>query len=256
MTRSNTTARKNLFSIRPLVCACGVVLSAAGLSAQGATITWDAGDDGVSIYKENNWTALDGLPGTNPPADTVNPATNILVDMIVGGAATAGGPTGAGNFFNMADGVSLTVRDNAVFRMQEFNTGMQNFQDGGLTASLIIEDNGAVFVRFISQITVTMSGASELEFFGGGTPIANNSTVDLASDWTGEVRFNNELTADVTAEHLGNITVGGNAAVLGVNVAIVDNIGSTGSTLTVIPEPSSLALLALGGLAIARRRRA
>ncbi|QDT59628.1 hypothetical protein SV7mr_21370 [Stieleria bergensis] len=36
--------------------------------AKAGLITWDAGGDGVSLYQEANWTAIDGVAGTDPPS--------------------------------------------------------------------------------------------------------------------------------------------------------------------------------------------
>ena len=64
----------------------------------------------------------------------------------------------------------------------------------------------------------------------------------------------NRTIAEVTSEHLANFTVNGAPAVVGSNINIYTN-GSGLTTVQVIPEPSSLALLGLGGIALILRRR-
>lgn len=237
---------------------CPVVAIGLAGAATGAALEWDAGGDGVSTFQEANWNVIDnsGQPGwtvaLDPPAGAVDGGTAISAHLIVGGAATAGGG-GAGAEVILDDGFSLTVRDGATFRMRIATDpeGMRG-TGGGLTETLIIEDNALVVSQFLVTLAVSMSDASELVLNGGGNPI-NDTTIFLASDWTGSITFNDEDVAAVTAEHLSKITVNGAAATLGVNVNLVSD-GDVGSVLTVIPEPGSMALLGLGGLLVARRR--
>jgi hypothetical protein len=63
-----------------------------------------------------------------------------------------------------------------------------------------------------------------------------------------------ETLEQFETEHLGKITVNGAPAVIGANLSVVSD-GGAGSIVTAIPEPSSLALFALGGLALAIYRR-
>lgn len=222
----------------PAMGARAALLAAAMMPVAGVaqTITWDAGGDGVSVYQEANWTNVDDVAGTDPVDDTVNPNIDIAVNLLVDGVSTAGGPVGAGGPFRMADGVSLTVRDDAFFR-QFAGQPIENAQSLGVNANLVVEDNGAVFTQFITQISASLSDASTLTLFGGGDPLGANTTVSLASDWTGSITFNNETPSDVVAEHLSQITVGGAPAVFGTNVDLVSN-GGVGSILTLGTSPS------------------
>lgn len=236
------------------------VLIVTGLTvpASSGLITWDAGGDGVSTYQEANWTAVDGAAGTDPAAGTVDgnaeSSGGLIHDFLVGGSGTAGGGGGAGPNFDLTDTTTLTVQDNATFRMNNSSGVRGGTPFDSLTrANIVGEDSGTVITQFLVEIDVSLSDNADLELKGGGNPL-NASTVDLASDWTGEIRFNNETVAAATTEHLSKITVSGSAAVIGANVNLVSD-GGSGSVLTVIPEPGSLALLALGGLAIGARRR-
>lgn len=256
-----STHKTKLFGLNPLAY-CGVLaLSTAALSAHGGTITWNGAANGVSTFNEGNWVVTDdtgsatlnGLVGSAPPAGFVEPATAVEADVVVGGSATAGGGAGAGNHFDLGDGFSLTVQDDATFRMRLSPTPARGIRgvSGGGTETLTISDTADVITQFLLDVTASMSGASTLTFGGGGNGTLNNSTLELAPDWTGTVTWN---SFDITGQDiLNNITVGGQAAVDGVNVQIV---GDGSSSTLVIPEPGSLALLALGGLAVARRRRA
>lgn len=201
--------------------------------ASAQLITWDAGGDGVSAFQEANWTDIDGAAGTDPPADTVNGLTPITANLLVDGAATVGGPIGAGSTFRLDDGVTLAVRDTATFRMQP-GAAIDNLGPEA-NANLVIEGSAAVFAQFLSNITGTLSGAADLELFGGGDPLGGNVTLDLAAGWTGGVTFTNESPADVISEHLSQITVNGSPAVFGTNVTLAPS--GAGTTLLLGSAP-------------------
>ena len=122
------------FSRRFLIAALTGLGAAGHVSAQ--LLTWDGGGDGVSVYQEANWTAPDGAAGTDPAADTVNPnagatvegvpGPGLIFDFLVGGSTTAGGVSGVGPNFDLSDGTTLTIEDDAVFRMGDFGVRGQN----------------------------------------------------------------------------------------------------------------------------------
>ncbi len=241
------------------------IFPAVSPTTHAAQIAWDGGGDGGSTYQEANWVVTDdagsatlnGLVGSDPPADFVNGATAIEADVVVGGSAAAGGGSGAGNHFDLGDGFSLTVSDDATFRMQLWSAPNNNPKGirgvaAGDTESLIIQDNAAVFAQFLLNLTASMTDASTLTLGGGGVNSLNDATLDLAADWTGSVTWTNFNVAGSSI--FDKITVGGGAAVEGINVLVVSD-GGSGSILTVIPEPASLALVALGGLMVLTNRR-
>ena len=237
---------------------------AAPLTAQAGTIEWDAGGDGLSTFQEANWVITDetgvpsfaGLLGMDPPAGTVDGATPVPADAIVAGSATAGG-AGASNHYDLADGTSLTVRDDATFRMSlGGGRGVRGETDG--RGSVVLEGNSLLATQFMLRIDLSLFDNSEIIFNGGGNPI-NTSSVTLSRDWTGMITFNAETPDDVIIEHLGKMTFAdGGPLVVGVNTSIVSD-GAVGAVLTVtIPEPSTIAmcgLAALFGGAVALRKR-
>lgn len=237
--------------------------SAIPISA--AEITWDGntdGDgDGLSVFAEANYFVSDNTGalagssiGDNAPANFINGNADILADVVVGGSATAGGTGGANPNVDLGEGFTLTVKDNAVFRVKTTTPDTRGIRGAGTGSGLVIEDNGEVITQFLTDMTVTMSDASKLTLNGGIAPLDSDTTIDFAVDWTGSLTFNDETVSAATSEHLDNFTVGGAAAVIGVNLQIVTD-GADGSIVTVIPEPGSLALLGIGGVLIGVRRR-
>jgi len=126
--------------------------------------------------------------------------------------------------------------------------------------------SGASTVRatFISDFDITVSGSSTLRFNGAGNPV-NGTTANFLDDGS-VLLFGGENYATFDSEHASKITFNGAALVFGADPLVAepgDNAiasafnGATGVQINFIavPEPSSAALLGLGGLALILRRR-
>ena len=110
----------------------------------------------------------------------------------------------------------------------------------------------AIARAIVNDIALSIDATSSAIFGGGGNPI-NLSTVDMVPGAT--LAFLAETPAAFMAEHLGKLTINGQAAVDGVNIEINTFNGASGSIITVIPEPSTSVLVGLAGLALLSRRR-
>ena len=200
--------------------AAPLVLVIALSSVAHAALVWDGGGDNVSVFAEANWTDNSGTPGTNPPADSVNGAQDVLFDCIIGGSTNAGGGGGVGNHFDLGDGFSLTITGSASWLSNTGNGYGIRGSGGGATEGLILNTGGTVTTTFFGDLAVSISGGTDLVLTGGGNPV-NASTIDFGAGWTGELRFTDETPAAVQAEHVSKITVAGAAAIVGGNIEIV-----------------------------------
>ena len=252
-----------------------------GADFAGSTITLQAGDvftgtlqDGSPFIFFNN--------GTNGDFDQLNNVMLTEVTLpdidttpIVVNAANPSGP------FSLGVGQVLTLQDGGFLGVDVVVNDGIAFQ--ALGATLNIE--GGILGNFaeVAESTVNMSGGSIGDFvdiFSGSTVNVSGGTIGEGFDvFSGsEINlFGTEFRLDGVL--LEGLELGQAFTVVGRDVTLsgvfvdgtafsfdldsVNFVGSSfflpsGATLTVtqVPEPTSLAILGLGGLALLRRRRA
>ncbi len=221
-----------------------------------AALTWTGLGDGISAFQEANW--LDDN-GNIPAAGTIDPSTAITA--ATGGLIVINSGIGSPSGYNTGN----------------FNTGTANILIGGGkifasvgalglggTAVLSASISGAstVNVDFLFQKNATLDGASTIRLRGAGNSL-NTSTVNFL-DTASFLQFDLEDFTEFNTEHASKVTYLGNPLAFGADPFLFepgDNAlatafnGADGVQITVIPEPSSAALLGLGLTLVALRRQ-
>jgi arylsulfatase A-like enzyme len=208
--------------------------------APAAVYEWTAAGDGVSFFQEANWT-LAGGGGTIP---LIDPNVALLHDLVVS-AGQAGGPNGFAAHLRMG-GRTLTLGGGVTRGAVTGAAGIHNDGTAGGSRSPLVFTGGELLVSFLSDIAGSLSGNATLTLYGGGNPL-DNATLALDPAWSGQIRFQAETPANVRAEHLAKITLGGQPVVENTPVTLTP-VGSTGCTLTralpaapTLPAPPVLA---------------
>lgn len=237
----------------------GAVVAVSVAGGASAALVWTGAGDGVSLYQEANWLDDNGDVPAAGTIDNTGPVT-----AATGGLIEINSGTGSPNNFsgNFSVGVG---NDLAVGGGKTLATATNGINIGGAVVSnqnLTITGGSTVRATFIVDFDVTLDGGSTLRFNGAGNPV-NGSTINVL-DLDSVIRFDNEDFAAFAAEHQSKTTLQGNALVFGSDAFVVeagDNAvaadfnNGDGVEITFVPEPTSLALMALGGLCVLRRRR-
>lgn len=128
--------------------------------------------------------------------------------------------------------------------------GVYHFDSSAaLTGLLILDAQGDPNARFDFQIgsTLTTAGSSVVEMINGGDPyfvhwqVGSSATLGTFSEMLGHVVAHTSITATTGANFDGNLIALNGAVTLDTN--------------TVVPEPATMGVLAIGIAALAARRR-
>ncbi|MEO0586877.1 MAG: PEP-CTERM sorting domain-containing protein [Planctomycetota bacterium] len=217
------------------VAAC-VFLSAG--TAQAAPLTGNGGFEvagALGATDSDEWGEFaGGAPGTLSERDSSNPASGQWAHHVVAlGSPTAGAAAGiTQNSIDVTGGISLDAG---------------TVVSGTFEADLMLGPGGVAFAEFsilngIGAIVAT-TGPVALTDTGPGYETYNLSALNVPAFGASP--------NDTFAAFL-NLNVAAGAFDGSVAEAYFDNVSVNG---TLVPEPASLALLALGGLAVAGRRR-
>ena len=237
-----------------LTTICCSTLLAAALSSQAAVVWTGATDN--DFFNDANWDFSGAVNGTT----AIDPTTTINEDLTITGA-TVTGATASFGYFSIGDGFGLTL-DNTSLTISG-SGGARGVDDGagsGRTnapSSINLTNGSSLSLQYVSVgVDINVDGTSDVRIRGGGDGI--NSQTELSRiilDEGGQLRLTTraEFDEQVTASSgAGNIVVNG----VNATVANMDDLFTfSGGTGTATPEPSSTALLGLGGLALILRRR-
>jgi len=210
-----------------------------------ATLTWTGGGDGTSFEDGDNWSGA-----SYPPGGTV-PYNALVGHHIVNAPGTTidANPPARIDIY----GGSLRIQDGTVAVPNNKGITSTSAGAGNFGGEVIEVLGGELKSQWLQGVAVTLGGDGVITVNGGGSPIPGNTTIDLTS-FDAEFRYNNRAPV-AFGDHVGQFTVNGDPAVVGVNVQVTAFNGALGSVVTAIPEPSTLVLLLLGavGTLIARR---
>lgn len=209
------------------------------LGSSEGTIIWTGAGTTDDFYDAANW----DFSGSASAA-VASPTDD---DMVIAGASI-NEPSGAFTNIEIGDALSVTL-DNSNFRFIN-NNGFSGVDDPGDVVSTLSITNGSSYnAQFATLgIEVLVDGTSSLEFRGGGDPI-NSQTERTRIILDPGAQLTLPSTAEFT-EQGADIFVGGTSFADDPSI-----LSFNGTTATAIPEPASVSLLVLGGLAFLRRRK-
>ena len=206
------------------------------LPAHSATYEWTGGGDGASFFQEANWS----LPGGGGNIPLIDPNVALAHDLVI----ASGQPGGTGGFAaHLRTGGKTVTISGGTTRGAASGTaaGIHNDGSPGGARAPLQFTGGNLLASFLTDIAASLSNNATLTLYSSGNPL-NNSTIDLAPSWTGQIRFDAETPANVRAEHLAKISFGGQAVVEDTHVTLAP-IGTTGcqitraSTVPTLPAP-------------------
>lgn len=195
------------------------------------------------IQTAGTWTCTTDF-GPRAVSYTMNGGTITAVDDVFAHTGTFtfnAGSTVIANDLFWANASGTLIINGGTHTAKRFGSDASAFANvlgGTITAGT----NGIV----LSGVANTIGGSAVISTTGN----MSGANVDVLSGWTGS------LTVGGMTDWKAYVTSGWTLDNVAIDSTSFDNNFSvTGNTLTVIPEPSSLALLGLGGLALLRRRR-
>ncbi len=266
---------------------CATIALTLGLAAAAnAAVIFDGAG---SIRTATNWTT-DTLPAGDVGTIDISGATVGNANLGGWGATTinhtAGNIAGQFNAYNEANltwNISGTASYTLTGTQTFFTNGTTNNMSGGtINTEYTISTEKATGVLNISGGTINSTSTSLFETknggiinLSGGTVTANSATtlfngtadiggsatinasnattlgaVDFLSGWTGSLDL--DAATDWSA-----VLISSGATLDGVDIdsGNIDQFNISGGSISAVPEPSSAALLGLGGIALILRRR-
>ena len=226
-------------------CFVTFAVIAAFLASSQAAVVW-TGATSTDPFDDSNWdfsgSAVSAVDANVSVADDISIVNGSIEIPNLGGQQR----------LQIGNGFTMTL-DNATLGLVAGGNDGTGGQPGSTGVSINLT-NGSQFNPFfiVNAVSLDIDSTSSATFGGGGNPV-NISTINLTFGST--LSFRAETPAAFRGEHLGKITVNGVPAVDGVNIEIAPFNGASGSLITAIPEPSSIALLGFAGIALVFRRR-
>lgn len=260
-------------------------LAASGLAASAATYLYTGGNLETAANWENQADSSTGvLPGSGDVGiinitDTVGNGvgTSNVIQGFEGATInhTTGTMTGAYNWTS-ADSTYNLSGDAVINNTTNFNSNGDNgaFNLSGNSmlifanaSSDVIANSTNSSINLSDAATIVVPNNFDLRLSGTGASFTITSdwtgsliagTTATETDWINELVYGAEANGTIPGTAPTNFVSVGGVQVTEENFSSIFKVtsdGGTGSSLTLVPEPSSAALLGLGGLALILRRR-
>jgi len=248
------SARNRTVSVLAVTAGLLAVLTLTGGTANADTILIPGGD----VRLDSGWSNLKPS-STNPGTITVDGVfaasvfgygagaviTHTAGDIV--GTGTNGLNINAGVIWNMSGGkiVGRYILANGGSTFFNFSGGTAELADVASTQHMGVANGG----------TLKISGSAVLDGTHATTVVQTGGTLDIASGWTGSWTWATHSGDDWKNLFTGDLIEVDGANIDGATFDATFQVSDGGKTLTMIPEPATMSLIALGGLALLRRRR-
>ena len=207
---------------------------------------WTGEADGHSVFDENNWGADPQIDGARAPTrGKIDPGAPVKGHLRI----HSGNPGGKNGFDSpiILNGKRLSVSGGTLRSASNQGVRHDNSDDGAARSPMTV-DGGAAQLGYLSKIELTLAGSARLTLMSGKNPL-NNSTINIAPDYSGLIHFTNEKPSSVRAKHFSKITADGKELQEGVNaVSFTDGadgtylkLGKSGERLYVYFQPVAFA---------------